>query len=106
MEEDKFLTKEEFLQLQVNDSLMTMYRLREDSLEYQTQLINTKIELLKTQTALLISDREKVARGILSLQNKKDLDKTEHLKFKQEIQERLNLPEKWGFNPDTLKIVE
>lgn len=106
MEEDKFLTKEEFLQLQVNDSLMTMYQLREDSLAYQTQLINTKIELLKAQTAVLISDREKVSRGVLSLQTKKDSDKTEHLKFKQEIQERLSLPEKWGFNPDTLKIVE
>jgi hypothetical protein len=102
---NKHLTKEEMLTLELN--YQTQQSMSKDCMIKERELIlgthQLEILTLKQEVIKLKLEMSKLS----AVEKRKELEnvKNKHRKFTLSITEKYELDEKWGFNPDTGKLI-
>jgi hypothetical protein len=102
---DKFLTKEEQLKLELNYERQLKMNKECMLMERDIVLNKQNIEILKLKQEMIILKIEKQKLAATEKRNELEKNKKENRKFTLSIATKYELDEKWGFDPDTGKLV-
>lgn len=102
---NKHLTKEEMLTLDLN--YQTQQSMSKDCMIKERELILGKhqLEILTLKQEVIKLKLEKAKLEAVEKRKELETVKNKHRKFTLSITEKYELDEKWGFDPDTGKLI-
>lgn len=103
---EKYLEQSEFLQLESNQKDIKIEKIEHMLMDKDFKELAQKQEILKQKAALLEVDKLKlqIALDKKTEKIKKALEKSK--KYNEVLKEKYDLKQGWGFNPDTLEIIQ